>query len=58
MHAGEAAGEAERAHAYVIACFGDPGLHAARERAAGEDGDAPAKGGHGGAVSLEGSHAR
>ncbi len=35
VHAGEAAGEAARAHAYVIACFGDPGLHAARERALG-----------------------
>ncbi len=31
VHAGEAAG----ADAYVIACFGDPGLHAARERAIG-----------------------
>ena len=29
------AGEAAGADAYVIACFGDPGLHAARERAAG-----------------------
>ncbi|MDP9043192.1 MAG: aspartate/glutamate racemase family protein [Pseudomonadota bacterium] len=29
------AGEAEGAHAYVIACFGDPGLHAARELAHG-----------------------
>ena len=30
----------------------------ARPRAAGEDGDAPAKGGNGGAVTLSGSHAR
>ena len=29
------AGEAEGADAYVIACFGDPGLHAARELARG-----------------------
>lgn len=29
------AGEASRADAYVIACFGDPGLHAARELARG-----------------------
>jgi phosphoribosylformylglycinamidine cyclo-ligase len=33
-------------------------LGEARERAAGEDGDAPAKGGTGGAVSLVGRHAR
>ncbi|MDA8436362.1 MAG: phosphoribosylformylglycinamidine cyclo-ligase [Actinomycetales bacterium] len=32
-------------------------LGEARTRAAGEDGDAPAKGGHGGAVSLVGRHA-
>lgn len=33
-------------------------LGEARARAAGEDGDAPAKGGKGGAVSLVGTHAR
>jgi len=32
-------------------------LGEARERAAGEEGDAPAKGGNGGAVTLTGSHA-
>ena len=32
-------------------------LGEARARAAGEDGDAPAKGGNGGAVSLVGTHA-
>ena len=29
------AGEAAGAHAHIIACFGDPGLHAARELASG-----------------------